>query len=63
MTLNKYKIQLLWLPNLFLIPLMIMFCLGIFGVNIDYWIAFWLNVFARYVFDPGEISFKVSKND
>ena len=63
MALDKYKIQLLWLPNLLLIPLMIMWCLYTFGVNIDYWTAFWLNAFIRYIIDPYEISIGVTKND
>ena len=57
MTGKKITVDLLWLPNLFLIPLFIVWVLGVFGFVPGYWICFWLNILVRWIIKPVEMNF------
>ena len=51
---KKYKVDLLWLPMIFIIPLLINWVLVLFEFDVGYWNCFWLNLFVRWIISPPE---------
>lgn len=55
---KELKIDIMWIPILFIIPMLIFGVLGMFGFSVDYWTCFWLYVTIRLILDPPELTLR-----
>ena len=59
---KEFKVDLLWIPNLFILPLLIWWVLLFFAFTPSYWDCFLLNLFVRLIISPPEIYIKWFEN-